>query len=498
MRVIYSVIFTILVLALIVCSIFSYRSKKKIGPTVGLVLIALIPPVVGNLMIISSPYEMLSTVGCYIYFIGMDFVMVAMTSFTLRYCGVTKHTKRIRIIIYILLALDAIQLVVNIFTKHAFVMEMIEVDNAVYHRFVPLVGQTIHRVVDYGILAGIIINFFIKTIKAPKVYAEKYLVILLTMVVVTIWETIYIISRTPIDRSMVGFGVFGLLVFFFALFYRPMRLLDRMLAAIASKMPEALLFYDTTGRCIWINVQAERFLGIKNSDDLDEVNQLLYEKLGDFFKEGLEWSTSFKQGTGQDVKSYEIEMHSVIDDRERTVGSVLSIRDNSIEQITLEKETYNANHDPLTGVLNRAGYNNILDKVDLSKCFLLLLDLDGFKSKNDIYGHDIGDKVLIKVTKIIQKYFIDEDTLCRLGGDEFALVLENVDKDVVKVVKERVDNINKELLSPDDDLPETSISAGGAFGKDAENGEELFNNADHALYETKFNGKKGFTLFRGR
>ena len=70
--------------------------------------------------------------------------------------------------------------------------------------------------------------------------------------------------------------------------------------------------------------------------------------------------------------------------------------------------------------------------------------------------------------------------------------------DTPMFVRNCIDHINDELENKGIRLPAISISAGGAFGKDAENFYELFNNADHALYETKFKGKRGFTLFAKR
>ena len=63
------------------------------------------------------------------------------------------------------------------------------------------------------------------------------------------------------------------------------------------------------------------------------------------------------------------------------------------------------------------------------------------------------------------------------------------------MIKKRIDTINNELKTIEDDLPFATISAGGAYGASSENFLELFNDADHALYETKFKGKCGFTLF---
>ena len=97
MRIVLSVIFITLILGLGVCCFFAFKSRKQIGKSVALLMIALMPPVFGNLFIISSPYEIISTIGCYIYFLGMDLVMMAMIRFTFDYCTITFHKKLINI-----------------------------------------------------------------------------------------------------------------------------------------------------------------------------------------------------------------------------------------------------------------------------------------------------------------------------------------------------------------------------------------------------------------
>lgn len=322
MRIALSIIFVVIILALGVCVFFAMRSRKPIGKAVAQLVAALIPPVAGNLLIIASIYETLSIVGCYIYFIGMDVVMFALIQFTKAYCGIEKLRLSLilRVIFYSALALDTIQLLVNIFTHHAFGMESITAYGSTYYRFIPYVGQYIHRVVDYVILGVVVIVFIIKLIKSPKVYSEKYLVILLSMLAVAVWQTFYIFSRTPVDISMIGFGVFGVLVFVLSLYYRPLRLLDRMLAAIASKMPEAILFFDTAGRCIWVNNKAIELLNI-DVNQLEDASELLRKKIGEYEFKGFEWSDTFVKGEGEEMMSFFVERHPIVDDHQRAVGS---------------------------------------------------------------------------------------------------------------------------------------------------------------------------------
>ena len=499
MRQLLSIIFVVSIVGLITCAIISVKSKRKFSNAVAFLLFGLIVPVLGNLFIIASDIRNLSLAGCYIYFIGMNIAMFAVFNFAFEYCHFYKKYRFVKFIIAGLLLLDTIQLLVNIKTGHAFTLELIpDVYGSDYYRFIPHIGQTIHRVIDYSILAGVLVIFIVKWILSPRVYAERYIVILIAMILVSAWQTFYIFSRRPVDYSMIGFAVFGLLIFLLSLYYRPLRLLDRMLAAIASRMPESLFFFDTNGRCIWLNDKAAEFLKLNTEklNYLDEVPDKLETKIGKYYEKDGEKSYSSMRGSGDSIESYVIEQQLVKDSRNKNVGFYVSVRDNSLEEKRLQRETFKAKHDPLTKILNRAGYDLTMEKIDLSSCFLLLIDLDSFKEVNDNYGHNIGDKVLIKAVDTMCKYF-KEDFVCRIGGDEFAIAITNVDVNIVGEVKEKIKNINDELLQ-EGELPAVSVSAGGAFGKDAENDYELFNNADHALYETKFAGKKGFTLFKKR
>ena len=496
MRLVYSIIFSVLVVALSVATIIAYHSKKSIGKTVALLLFSLIPPVTGNLFIIVASNEVFAKIGCYIYFLGMDLVMLCLSYFTLRYCDIKLKNKLIQIIIITLLLGDFIQLCLNPAFSHAFTMKSFEFEGALYYGFNALAGQSVHRLIDYSVLGFNFVVIIVKAIRSPKFYSEKYWVILIVMIVVTAWETFYIFSSTPIDRSMTGFAAYGLSVFYFSLYYRPLRLLDRMLASIASRMSECLYFFDTSKRCIWANNEGLKLAGMSDTKSLENLKESLFAKFGHFEKEGSEWTTTVSCGEGYDFESYIIEKHVVIDDRDRDVGIVLTIRNNTDEQKILQKETYNATHDSLTGVLNRAGYNTIIERIDFNKCFFVLTDIDNFKTINDTYGHEMGDEVLINMVETFKKYFRGEDCICRLGGDEFAIFLENVSEDMAKKVEERVNKINEELSHPKGDLVPCTISAGGVFGHDVENTYELYKKADHALYRKKFSGKSGFMLYK--
>ena len=167
---------------------------------------------------------------------------------------------------------------------------------------------------------------------------------------------------------------------------------------------------------------------------------------------------------------------------------------NLIYEKNREKEeqlTYEATHDRLTGLYNRAGYDFFLENVDLDSTALLLIDVDKFKGINDSYGHDIGDRVLSRVAEVIRSSFRAQDYVCRIGGDEFAVLLIHAEAAPSGMIVEKLERINRLLKTPGDDLPPVSLSCGVAFGSGVQSSKGLYKTADAALYRVKAGGGCG-------
>ena len=114
-------------------------------------------------------------------------------------------------------------------------------------------------------------------------------------------------------------------------------------------------------------------------------------------------------------------------------GLVLTIRDVRERHALEQRLTYQAYHDPLTGLPNRQMFSDQLGQVltdadsAVSATSLLYLDLDDFKSVNDTMGHDAGDQLLRVVGERLAAALRSQDVLCRFGGDEFAAILPATD-----------------------------------------------------------------------
>ena len=143
--------------------------------------------------------------------------------------------------------------------------------------------------------------------------------------------------------------------------------------------------------------------------------------------------------------------------------------------------------DELTGLFNRKGLHQALKEVeenDKDKYILAVADLNGFKQTNDVYGHLVGDKVLVEFAKILKEN--DQNlTSYRYGGDEFCLLFKGYDQDMVVAICEAINDKTKLIKLPEHDDLKISVSFGIASYQDEIDPVKLFIQADQALYEAK-------------
>ena len=430
MRTVLSVVFSILIISLVVCVILTRRSNKDIKKTVAFLIAGLAIPVLGNLIIIITTKQLLATIGYYIYFLGMDTAIIALWNFTYRYCEIKRPHVALRVLIYVAFTADVVQYVLNPFFGFTFGTEKTLVEKQIYFRLVPHIGQTYHRIFCYGLFLIALIIFIVKAIKSSKVYAEKYWLIIILLGVTAGIESYYIFSRKPFDMSMIGFGLLGLLVFFFTLHYRPLKLLDRMLAGIASDMPDALFFFDKSGKCIWTNEHGRNLVGI-SKEDYSNVKDNLRFLFGDIDFSSSGWFKRVTLGTGDDEQYTFLSMRSVVDEKGHVTGNYLSIRDITEDQRELKREMYNSTHDSLTGFYTKEYFFEQIEKRLRSdketKYMIGYMEIANLKTINDVFGSRFAELTIKRSAEFIQEGVSEKSLYGKLSDDAFGILIEKED-----------------------------------------------------------------------
>jgi len=167
----------------------------------------------------------------------------------------------------------------------------------------------------------------------------------------------------------------------------------------------------------------------------------------------------------------------------------------------VSRPMYLAYHDSLTGLKNRAAYEEFLQEKHDEDEFLayLILDLDNFKLINDTFGHDVGDETLKKTAEVLKQFEKDGDEIFRLGGDEFVIIIPNTTvEETEKRTQQLIEKINEAFAKQRHQkyFP-LSVSIGIAFKPmHGKNFEELYKKADEALYVSKEKGKSQYWIYK--
>jgi len=209
----------------------------------------------------------------------------------------------------------------------------------------------------------------------------------------------------------------------------------------------------------------------------------------------------FRKDGGQMI----VEINAAVVDY-RGVPSILSINRDVTERKKMEESIRElAFHDPLTGLPNR---KLLLDRLELAllqaqrhkrKTALLFLDLDGFKQVNDRFGHDAGDRMLVRIAHALTKALRRSDTVARLGGDEFVVLVPEVrsEKALVEVAGKILQRVREVPLPAKLRAPAVRITTSIGIAlcpRDGNTSRQLLKAADAAMYKAKTLGKDRFAL----
>jgi diguanylate cyclase (GGDEF)-like protein len=168
----------------------------------------------------------------------------------------------------------------------------------------------------------------------------------------------------------------------------------------------------------------------------------------------------------------------------------------SSEQL-IQKITESANKDELTTLYNRRGLDHALQTKTILKkpLSVIMCDIDHFKLVNDRYGHPVGDQVIQLFAEIIKQSTRKTDICTRWGGEEFLIILPLTTEQEAWIVAEKIRLACEQQLFPD--YPELvfTSSFGVCYKKDRYSFDKLINDADHALYQAKTQGRNRACVF---
>ncbi|WP_372719093.1 putative bifunctional diguanylate cyclase/phosphodiesterase [Immundisolibacter sp.] len=250
--------------------------------------------------------------------------------------------------------------------------------------------------------------------------------------------------------------------------------------------PDGMLLLDAMGSVQASNPAALRLLGKQTAELRAEPLELTVNERGqhEWTSAGgrvLEWRKQSLSDTG--------------------AAAVVTLRDVTEQRVAAQALAFRAEHDPLTGLANPQRLWQELSSAlaradrDAGRVAVLYVDLDGFKQINDMYGHEVGDALLVAVAQRLTGICRAGELLSRMGGDELVMVAESFPPGFEARIAERVLAALASPLRAAGRTVRVGASVGVAVYPDhASDSEGLLRAADEAMYEAKRNGRDGYSL----
>lgn len=286
----------------------------------------------------------------------------------------------------------------------------------------------------------------------------------------------------------------------------------RLIETMFQEASGGMLIEDKELNIIHANNAIGRILGLSPSQligkNAEYLSSMLTHEIKDkidnaMMREGY-WQGEAEISPPDSKKVYSwLSINTILDDQKEPNHILIMITDISETNRSENKMEYLASFDTLTNLPNRAFLFEQL-KQSISSMqqqkrngMLLFIDIDHFKEFNDTYGHQIGDEVLLTVSRQIKSICRKEDILGRLSGDEFLLISENVNnQDAVNSIIEKIQNIFKAPQKIGKFSLHISVSMGVAlYPKHGQKPETLINAADQAMYSVKKQGRNSHAFY---
>jgi diguanylate cyclase len=157
--------------------------------------------------------------------------------------------------------------------------------------------------------------------------------------------------------------------------------------------------------------------------------------------------------------------------------------------------------DPMTGLLNRRGFDYQMQRIghgSLQGCTLLIVDIDHFKAINDAHGHLLGDKVIVAVANVLRACVGERGPIARIGGEEFAVLLSHTSSaggvELAERIRAAVEQGKIRRGDTEESIGNVTVSLGVATSGDNDQFEAVIARADRALYQSKTAGRNRVTV----
>lgn len=333
------------------------------------------------------------------------------------------------------------------------------------------------------------------------------------------WSSVYVLNEDRLNKPLViiylASGFF--LLFVMGISFLVVMHMSRKYAEAEHLNQEIQAVANIYVAMVHINLRDDTITCIQSNPDIDA---LLEGNFNDFSKRAIAMAEKMSADQSRDMLKQFMNPETLeerlrdtryitqefMDDKERWIRLRFIVinreADGSLHHVLLAFESIDEDRkrqeklrklsetDLMTGIRNRGSGERLIRRAmaERRSGMFCLMDADKFKSINDVYGHAVGDKVIIAIADCMKKTFRDSDIIFRLGGDEFSAFSEGVNDETIaqRIIKRLFDNIDR-IVIPELQDRKITLSVGVTFypATHADSFEAMYQRADSGTYESK-------------
>ena len=404
---VYMIFMLIVTTGMLICVLFAHKIGTKVSKKIMIMEMLASAMLCFACVYIFTQKEDVAFVCRMFFYIFSDYLALVLLQYVEVYTEKKVTNKLINIIILVIILADNISILINCWTHHAFVLTPVDARYGRIFLRVQSVGPylTAHFLLFYLLLLVSFIVLIRKCCQVSYFYRTKYLGVIVAFAFAWIINLVLFHMNLTLDYSLIAFGIMGISICYYSLYYMPKGLVERTLSLVIKKMNTGIVCFDNSGKCVYVNDLAAYLLQLKvQPSKIQDCLCLWNQRLQD--EDSVQWDEEWMLDGKE--HHFSLSYQKLFDDKEQVIGHYCEIVDCTVEIENYEREHYKATHDELTGVYNRAYFfqkvSEMLHEHKDETYMMLCSDIRDFKLVNDLFGLERGDEILKKEAEMLEKY----------------------------------------------------------------------------------------------
>lgn len=452
---VYGILILAVAIAIFAIALYCRKQKEAMAAITGKVCLFAACGIFCNSIALMSSNAMLVSLAHSLQYVFIAILLYFILVYTVQLAELKGMKQIYKSITLAFIGVDAVILLANSWTGWAWEYQKLIFNNDLYLEIVPKAGYVFHLIISYAIVIDIAIVLIYKCSKIPFVYAGRYLLELAALIIISVFNLLYIFNSLLIDISCPLFAVTAIVAYRIALEYRPRLLRKQARFLMANKLQEPIILFDIEERLADFNDEAAEKFNLKATDLCkmtrkafeENVLQLTYEENPD-----TELNRELVLQKEYAEIHYRLTLRTLKSHRGLYMGKMYVFQD-----VTKQKMMYNAlenmsSYDSLTGFYTGRAFKGKMEEWDKEpeEYIVAICNVAGMKLLNAFYERSTGSGIIQKMSEELRNVLPEDALVCYADDDCTVIIARGITEDQMnlylsnaarKLKKRGLDNI---------------------------------------------------------